>query len=201
MVTEDRQLRRLETLMDVVYGITIWRLFMLLPRPAGEELELHTIGELFKDSGQSFAGIFIGIVIVIIYWKQNNMLFKHLERTDSFHTTISILQIFALLFFLYAMGISVRFEGLTGARLLESITAMLVGITSYLGWRHAVKKNLNSAALPGSDAKKISFRILAEPITAAITIPFAFQTPILWELAWFVYPLVQKGLRKLIVAP
>lgn len=201
MSTEDRQLRRLETLMDVVYGITIWRLFMLLPRPAGKELELHTIWELFQDSGRSIAGVVIGIVIVIIYWKQNNMLFKHLERTDSFHTTIAILQIFALLFFLYAMGISVRFEGLTGSRLLESITAMLVGITSYLGWRHAIKKNLNSMTLSDPDSREISFRILAEPITAAITIPFAFQTPILWELAWFVYPLVQRGLRKQGMAP
>jgi len=39
-------------------------------------------------------------------------------------------------------------------------------------------------------AYRLRDRILAEPITAIITIPFAFIGPILWEISWLSYSLV-----------
>jgi hypothetical protein len=39
-------------------------------------------------------------------------------------------------------------------------------------------------------AYRLRDRILAEPITAVITIPFAFVGPILWEISWLTYPVV-----------
>jgi hypothetical protein len=44
-------------------------------------------------------------------------------------------------------------------------------------------------------AYRLRDRILAEPITAIITIPFAFAGPILWEVSWLSYPLVVKLVR------
>ncbi|NOR15200.1 MAG: hypothetical protein GQ544_05815 [Candidatus Aminicenantes bacterium] len=32
-IREEKQLRRLEVVMDVIYAILIWRAFQLLPRP------------------------------------------------------------------------------------------------------------------------------------------------------------------------
>lgn len=193
---EDRQLRRLETLMDVIYGITIWRLFVLLPKPEGNNLEIGSLIELFTDNTRMIVAVVIGIIIVIIYWLQNNMLFRHLDRTDNVHTAISILQIFSLLLLLYAIRIGNQFPGEPGARILESITAALVGVTSFLAWRRAVKKNLVNKDLSDNDAHSLSVRILAEPGTAVVTIPFAFFTPVLWELAWFVYPVIKNRLQK-----
>lgn len=185
---DSRQLRRLETLIDVVYAITIWRLFMLLPRP-NENLEWESVIQLLSENGMKLGVVLIGIVIVIIYWKQNNMLFKNLERTDSTHITYSILQIFSLLLFLYAMRLSVSFEGDAGTRLMESVMATLLGGFSLLGWRHAINKGkLVSDDVSEQEKQTISSRILAEPMTAAITIPFALYTPWLWEASWLFYP-------------
>jgi apolipoprotein N-acyltransferase len=39
-------------------------------------------------------------------------------------------------------------------------------------------------------ARHLRDRILAEPITAIITIPLAFVGPIIWEISWLSYPLV-----------
>jgi hypothetical protein len=39
-------------------------------------------------------------------------------------------------------------------------------------------------------ARRLRDRILAEPITAIITIPLAFVGPIFWEISWLIYPLV-----------
>ena len=193
---ETRQLRRLETLIDVVYGITIWRLFMLLPRPE-ENLGWESVVQLLSESGMRLGVVLIGIIVVIVYWKQSNMLFKHLERTDNTHITWSILQIFALLLFLYAMRLSTGFEGDAGARLMESSMAMLLGGFSLLGWRHAANKgNLVSNDLRENDKQDISSRILAEPLTAAITIPFALYTPWLWEVSWLFYPVAVYFFRR-----
>ena len=189
-----RQLARLETLMDVVYALAIWRLFQFLPRPM--ENETRTVWELFTDDPRSVLTVAIGIIIVIIYWMQNNLLFGHLERTDTRHTALSILQIFCLLLFLYAIALGTNYEAATDLRVFESVTALLVGIPSYWAWRHAkYQGKLISPSLSKKDADAISIQILAEPITAAVTIPFAFFTPVLWEVAWLSYPLIVRALR------
>ena len=45
-------------------------------------------------------------------------------------------------------------------------------------------------------AHRLRDRILAEPITACITIPFAFVGPISWEISWLSYPLVVWLVRR-----
>jgi uncharacterized membrane protein len=189
------QLARLETLMDVVFALVLWRFFELLPRPM--EDETRSVLEVFTDDPRQLLTVVIGIIIVIIYWLQNNLLFGHLERTDAKHSAISILQIFSLLLFLYAITVGTNYEAAADLRLLESVTAMSVGVISYWGWRYAKRTaNLVSPSLSKEDADAISVRILAEPIAAAITIPFAIFTPLLWELAWFSYPIIAPLLRR-----
>ena len=190
-----KQLRRLETLTDVVFALVIWRLFTLFPHPEGDNP--GSVWDVVSSDPKAVLTIVIGIAIVIIYWGQNNLLFGYLERTDNKHTAYSIVQLFCLLLFLYAISVGTNYESAADTRLLESITALLVGVPAYLGWRHAkLSANLISAKLTAEDADAISVRILAEPITAAITIPFAIFTPLLWEAAWFTYPLVSRVLTR-----
>jgi len=189
-----RQLARLETLMDIVYALAIWQLFQLLPRPT--EDETRSVWEVFTDDPRAVLTVIIGMIIIVIYWMQNNKLFGHLERTDTRHTALSILQIFCLLLFLYAIYLGTNYTASTDLRVFESITALLVGVPSYLAWRHAkFEGKLISPSLSRKDADAISIQILAEPITAALTLPFAFFTPVLWEITWFSFPLVQRVLR------
>ena len=46
------------------------------------------------------------------------------------------------------------------------------------------------------EARALAHRILAEPITAMVTIPFAFVGPGLWELSWLSYPLWVRLLKR-----
>jgi len=189
-----RQLIRLGNLMDVIYALAIWRLFMLLPRPL--ENESRAVWQVFFDNPQQILTVVIGMMIVIIYWLQNNLLFAHLERTDTRHTVLSILQIFCLLLFLYAIYVGTNYQADADLRVFESLTALLVGVPSYLAWRHAkYKGRLVSPSLSKAEADAISVRILAEPITAILTLPFAFF-PLLWEFAWLSFPVVQRLLRR-----
>lgn len=188
-----RQLVRLGNLMDVVFALAIWRLFMFLPRPP--EDETRPVWQVFTDQPEDVLAVAIGIAIVIIYWLQSNMLFAHLERTDTRHSVLSILQIFCLLLFLYAIGVGTSYPPAADLRALESISALLVGVPSYLAWRHAKYKGLLSPSLSKQDADAISVRILAEPVTAALTLPLV-ALPWLWEAAWLSFPLVQRLLRR-----
>ena len=70
-------------------------------------------------------------------------------------------------------------------------TNLLVGIAGGWGWAYAIKNHrLLLPEVTEMYAYQLRDRILAEPITAIITIPMAFFGPILWEISWFTYPLV-----------
>ena len=191
-----RQLRRLEMLMDVVYALVIWRLFMLMPRP--EKIgEWRSLSSFLSSNVELYVIVGLALIIVIIYWIQNNALFGYLDRTDNLHTAISIIQIFFLLLFLYSIRVGLDFPGESHARALESVTAALVGIASITGWRYAMKnRRLLSPEATDLKAGQISDQNLAEPIAAGITLPFAFIGPIVWEIAWLSYLPVSYWLRR-----
>ena len=58
------------------------------------------------------------------------------------------------------------------------------------------KHRLLTAEVTEHYAYQLRDRILAEPITATITIPFAFVGPIFWEIAWLAYPLIVWAVRR-----
>jgi uncharacterized membrane protein len=188
---ESLQLQRLARMVDVVYAIIIWRAFTLLPRPTAEQLSWEHIGSFLSANIGGFLLVFIGIVVTIIYWLQNNVLFGNLQSTDSRHTILSILQLFFLLIFLVSLRLGIDLGASTGTRALESIAAALVGIAGGWGWLYAIKNHrLLLPEVTEQYAYRLRDRILAEPITAIITLPLAFVGPILWEISWLSYPLV-----------
>ena len=190
------QLHRLERMVDVVYAIIIWRVFILLPRPTAEQFSWEHIGAFLNANIGVFLLVIIGIVVTIIYWIQNNVLFGNLQSTDSRHTILSILQLFFLLVFLVSMRLGIELGASNATRALESIAAALVGIAGGWGWTYAIKNHrLLLPEVTEQYAYRLRDRILAEPITAIITIPFAFAGPILWEVSWLSYPLVVKLVR------
>jgi uncharacterized membrane protein len=193
---ESLQLRRLARMVDVVYAIIIWRCFMLLPRPDEGQLSWEHIGAFLIDNVGDFLAVIIGIAVTIIYWIQNNALFGNLQSTDSRHTILSILQLFFLLIFLVSLRLGIDLEASSLTRAFESIAAALVGIAGGWGWAYAIKNHrLLLPEVTESYAYHLRDRILAEPITATITIPFAFAGPVLWELSWLAYPLVVWAVR------
>jgi len=194
---ESRQLRRLEVLIDVIFAIVIWRVFILIPRPETADWRWDSIEPFLSSNVSGFLLMAIAMVIVIIYWIQNNALFNNLDRTDGQHTAISIAQIFFLLCFLFAIRLGVVLEASVGTRAFESSTAALVGIASAWGWSYAIKnRRLVSPDLTDQEAGNLQIRILAEPITALITIPCAFVGPWIWEASWLLYPLIAFILRR-----
>ena len=194
---ESMQLTRLARLVDVVYAIIIWHIFTLLPRPTAEQLNWEHIGTFIDANIGNFAMVVIGIFVTIIYWLQNNKLLGNLHTTDSRHTILSILQLFFLMVFLLSLLLSIEIGASAATRIIESFTAVLVGISGGWGWAYAIKnQRLLLPEVTQEHANQLRDRSLAEPMTAVITIPFAFIGPHLWELAWLSYPLMVWLLRR-----
>jgi uncharacterized membrane protein len=194
---ESLQLQRLARMVDVVYAIIIWRAFTLLPKPTAEQLSWEHFGAFLSANIAGFLLVIIGIIVAIIYWIQNNVVFGNLQSTDSRHSILSILQLFFLLVFLLSLRLGIELGASTGTRAFESIAAALVGIAGGWGWSYAVKNHrLLWPEVTEQYARQLRDRILAEPITAIITLPFAFIGPILWEISWLSYPLVVLLVRR-----
>jgi uncharacterized membrane protein len=192
-VREAKQLRRLETVMDVVYAILIWRAFQLLPRPTKADWSLEGMKAFMSANALGYILVVVFILLVIIYWIQNNVLFNNLDHTDGKHTALSIAQLFSLLLFLYAIKLGMDVGAGAATRAIESITALLVGLTSAAAWGYAIKdRRLLAPDVTQEHAVKLRKRYYAEPVTAALTVPFAFVGPIVWELSWFLYPFMVK---------
>ena len=192
------KLIRLERVMDVVYALVIWRLFMILPRPEKGDDDTNSVLELLINNWDTFVIVLLALVIVIVFWLQNNSLFSYLKATDRVHTAISIFQLFFLLFFLYSIGTGLRLGATADSRMLESFAALLLAVSAYLGWYYAYRKgDLVSDNVSANKSEELLKQNLAEPITALLTMPFAFVGPIAWELSWFLYPFIRWAFSRM----
>jgi uncharacterized membrane protein len=195
MATENfkaNQLFRLERLMDVVFALVIWRIFMILPRPSLDNPEWDTVWDMLISEWPDFVVPVLAILIVIVYWLQNLSLMSRLESTNAIHAGISIFQVFFVLFYLYALGLGIGVGSAADTRVLESFAVFLVGATAYLGWWYAWRKGgLLNSDVTDQEAKAVATANLAEPLTALLTIPAAFIGPWAWEISWFLYPFLR----------
>jgi uncharacterized membrane protein len=193
---ERSQLRRLETLTDVVYGIAIWRVFMLFPRPDQPQWSWHSWREFLSAEGMTVVLIAIGVTVLIIYWLQSNTLFSLVERADSKFAVRAIVQLFFVLLFLFSIRVGTELPASAWTRGFESFAALLLGLSSSWMWTYAARnRRLLHADVTDDEARAVSRRIKAEPATALFTMPFVF-TPIFWELAWFTYPAAKRFFRR-----
>ena len=181
---EMRQLFRLQTLIDVVYGILLFRIFLFLPRPEIDGFGASDLVKVLSESYVNYMMIIVGVFMIIVYWSQSNLQFGNLNRTKGPHATFSILQVVFLLLYFYFVRLDVQFDGAVIALQMESITLALAGFMSVLGWNYAVKNNLVSESLTREDKYAVYLKLLPEPIVSLLTFPFAFFGPDIWTASW-----------------
>ena len=181
---EERQVNRLTRLIDVLYALMIFQLFLILPRPELDHFSGTAIKDAFVSSSGNYLVLLVGLVMIIIYWGQSNIQFGNLDRSDARHAALSIVQIFTLMVYLYFVRFDVQFDGPVFALRMESLFLSLTGFISFYSWNYAVKRGFTSSAMKEEDKKDVSVKLLPEPIVALFTLPFASFGPDIWTLAW-----------------
>jgi len=179
------QLRRLHTLMDVVFGVLLIRIFTLLPHPIKPETGNFDPLVIFTEGGENFIMFIIGFILITIYWIQSNKTSGNLVSTDGKHTMLSILQLFFLLLYLYSVRLDMETNSDVLALFMQSVSLALAGFAGVAAWVYASNHaEMVSEAVSAGEINEIKISILSEPLAAVFTIPFAFIGPGIWNLSW-----------------
>lgn len=182
------QLRRLETLTDCAYAVSLVLIIDWMPLPsesAAGGLRV-ALGELLAEHAGNLVSIGIALAFVIIYWLRNNSRTALLDRTDTVHTSLSIVSVFFMLFLLYIVRVSAEVEGVS-SRAGESFAIAMIGLPLAFGWWHAERKGLIREGVTEREKMDEFVESFTEPLTALITLPFAFIGELYWNLAWLAY--------------
>jgi len=194
--TARSQLMRLATLTDVVYAVALVLVVTWLPLPE----ESHADGavllrELWGEYSANLIGVAIGLIFTIIYWLRSNTLMTALDRTDGVHTGLSIASVFFLLLLLYMVRVSAEVAA-PSRRAGESVAVALIGITAGAAWWWARRKNLVRKGITKKEMLDVQLEAFAEPLTALVTLPFAYIGDLSWNLSWLAYIPIASFLRR-----
>lgn len=177
-------LRRIQTLLDVIYGLMIVKIFSLLPIPTQEQLDNRDFAGIFEHAGSTAVVMLIGIVLIIIYWGQSNRQFGNLSRINGLSATIAIVQVFALLIYLYFTKLDNQTDGDELTLLFESIFLAIAGFLGVYNWRYCRKQGFFDEHLSSEESYETLYKFYPEPIVATITIPLAFAGTMWYTIGW-----------------
>jgi uncharacterized membrane protein len=191
-----KQLLRLAILIDVLYALLLYKMFLFLPRPEIDGFTKDDLVEVLSTSYLNYLVMIVGFILITIYWMQSNLQFGNLDRTDGKHATLSILQVITLMIYLYFVRLDVEFDGAVITLQMESVFLALSGIFAVWSWHYAVKNNLISDSVTPVERSGVYLKLMPEPIVAILTFPFAVFGPDIWTLAWLLLIPVSWGLKK-----
>ena len=197
-----RQLIRLEVMIDVLFALMIYKLFTFMPNPNADGFGSDELVRMLSESYLNYSVIIIGLVLVILYWGMNNLQFGNLERTDSRHSTLSILQVFTLMLYIYFVRLDIQFGNHLILMQLQSLFLALAGAFAVVSWHYAIRNGLVSADPTELENDRMYVKLLTEPIVSLITLPLAWFGPLLWTLGWlflipvgYISKIVQKKMK------
>ena len=191
-----KQLFRLSVLIDVLFALMIYKLFTLMPNPDIDGFGREELVQVLTESYLNYTVIFIGLVLVILYWGLSNVQFGNLARTDGKHATLSIMQIFALMLYIYFVRLDAQFEGEVSLMQMQSLFLAIAGILSVWSWHYAVKNNLVSDAPSAVEKQTLYIKLIPEPLVSLLTFPLAWFGPLVWTLGWLLLIPVGWALKK-----
>ena len=185
---ETSQIRRLATLTDCVYAVSLVLVIQWLPFPSESSLDTGRIWvfDLFVEFAGNLLAILIAVVFLILYWLRSTDHLARLQRSDGTHATLSILSVFFLLLLLYVVRVGGEVAP-TSARASESFAVALIGLAASGALRHANRKGLVRPGISSTEMEGVLVESWTEPLTALLTLPVAFAGELWWNLAWLLY--------------
>jgi len=155
-----------------------------MPNPEIDNFGREELYEVLTHSYLNYTVILIGLVLVILYWGLSNLQFGNLDRTDSKHATLSILQVFSLMLYIYFVRLDAEFEGEVLLMQLQSVFLALAGFLSLWAWHYSVKHKLVSDTPTQLEKDNLYIKLLPEPTVSLLTFPMAWFGPLVWTLGW-----------------
>lgn len=195
-----KQLRRLETFLDVVYAILFVN-FIMSYLPETEDMtwtELpFGLWSLLLDNSLNLLRLLIAVGLTLISWNLTHKLLGPLERTNGVHTLLVLVQLIFVCLFLFFAIADPTLQSVSSP-VGQSICLALSGFIGVAGWSYARKNGLVKTVLTKAQKDDIGKSVIIEPTTALVNTGLGFVGPGSWTLGWFVIPLVLVAARKLL---
>ena len=174
----------IKIVVNVLYALLIFQVFLILPRPDDPELEYHTLSQIYSENLMQLLVIVVGFILIVIYWIQFNRQMGNLVRSSPVHATLAVIQMVCLMIYLYFVRFDMEYDGMELALQMESIFLALAGFIAVYSWRYARRNNLTSDQINDDEEMSIFYSLLPEPLAALFTLPFASFGPDIWTLAF-----------------
>lgn len=192
----EKQLFRLSVIIDVLFALMIYKLFTLMPNPDIDGFGREDLTKVLTESILNYTVIFIGLVLVILYWGISNLQFGNLNRTNGMHSALSILQTFSLMIYIYFVRLDAQFGGEVFLMQMQSVFLALAGFLSVWSWHYAIKNKLVSEAPTKLEKESLYIKFMPEPVVSVLTFPLAYFGPMIWTLGWLLLIPVGWAMKK-----
>ena len=119
-----------------------------------------------------------------MYWIQFNRQLGNLVRSSPIHASLSVIQMFFLMIYLYFVRFDMEYDGMKLALQMESIFLALAGFTGAFSWLYAKKMKLTSDNIDEDEEISMFYSLLPEPLASLFTLPFASFGPGIWTISF-----------------
>jgi hypothetical protein len=177
-------LNSVRIVINILYSLLIFQVFLILPRPGDPELEYHSLGQIYSENLSLILVIVVGLVLIVMYWIQFNRQLGNLVRSSPIHASLSVVQMFCLMLYLYFVRFDMEYDGMKLALQMESIFLALAGFLGAFNWRYAKNQKLTSDQIGDDEEHSIFYSLLPEPIASLFTLPFAAFGPTIWTISF-----------------
>jgi hypothetical protein len=187
--TGARQLRRLETFLDVSYAVLFVQFIMYLPKTEDMAWANLPYGllSLLIDHWTELLRLIIAVGLTLFSWNLSNTLLSPLERTDTKHTFLMLLHLILVCFFIF-FAVSDPMLMTLSSPVGQSLCLAASGFVGIGAWYYARRKGLTRVSLSDADKDNVARQAVIEPLTALTNTGFAFVGPIAWTAGWLVIP-------------
>ncbi len=177
-------LNSIRVVVNVLYALLIFQVFLILPRPDDPELKYHTLGQIYSENLNQILVIVVGLILIIMYWVQFNRQLGNLVRSSPMHASLSVVQMICLMLYLYFVRFDMEFDGMKLALQMESLFLALAGFIGAFNWRYARVNKLTSDQINDNEEMSIFYSLLPEPMASLFTLPFAAFGPGIWTISF-----------------
>lgn len=177
-------LNSLRIVINVLYALLIFQVFLILPRPDDPELAYYSLAQIYSENVMQIVIIIVGLILILMYWIQFNTQLGNLVRSTPFHATLAVVQMVCLMIYLYFVRFDMAYDGMKLALQMESIFLAAAGFIAAINWRYARKNGLTSDQIDTNEELNIFYKILPEPMASLFTLPFAALGPTYWTISF-----------------
>lgn len=177
-------LNSIRVVVNVLYAMLIFQVFLILPRPDDPDLKYHTLGQIYSENLNQVLVIVVGLILIIMYWIQFNRQLGNLVRSSPMHASLSVVQMICLMLYLYFVRFDMEFDGMQLALQMESIFLALAGFIGAFNWRYARINKLTSDQINDNEEMNLFYSLLPEPLASLFTLPFASFGPTIWTISF-----------------